>query len=599
MDDDARRRSEIRMRCSDRNIPALDVSDPFQAMAALGRSQFRGILITEGRRHLSVRGLCRLARKQSASMHIFILQRDGGTLAELRQNVEVDFVALPPGAPAEEIAAQVQRAFSDAGDTFEEFDFDVDEVDEVDEGAPPTAHLDTPPAPAPDVAGSGDETAAVTPLASVVAGTEPPIESPTELSEDTSTAPSPRSREADSRTVAHRAATDEAPSDSDADLSVSADEGPLSAVHTPATGAPGLAADDAADDALPHGRSVAEASQAPSMPEDAPVVAYAPREHTTAPGATAAAFGSSAGEEEQPVSSAATSGGEASLERDGGVVDGGQLSALSVLTEVDDGERSSAATSGGSLAGTGIESGRLDAGALRDGDGTCLLIELFSREVSGRLEVTLERGAMVLFLYRGELVWVYPTGGDATVYRRLVERGQLSPDYVVDAVEDGALLRTLVSQGVLAAEQVQPLMRDLVRDSALEVFQAQLGEYRLVVEPEHASAAPPFRVNPFGLLLENLRKGMTPDRLLSIAHEMQSGYVHPLPALAPMAHKLAPFVRDLDVTQVIDGTHTLSDISDVTGLDVLMGTLLALAMRDAGLVRFSETPRAATPGATT
>jgi hypothetical protein len=98
-EDDARRRA-LAQAFASRGEKCLDVADGFAAMAALGRADFSFVVAAEGRRRLSLRGLCQLARKRHNEIPIFILPRDGSTPDELQVALELPIdVVAPEGNP--------------------------------------------------------------------------------------------------------------------------------------------------------------------------------------------------------------------------------------------------------------------------------------------------------------------------------------------------------------------------------------------------------------------------------------------------------------------------------------------------------------------
>jgi CheY-like chemotaxis protein len=91
-EDDARRRA-LAQAFASRGERCLDVADGFAAMAAFGRADFSFVVAAEGRRRLSLRGLCQLARKRHPEILIFILPREDTSpddlLAALELSVDV------------------------------------------------------------------------------------------------------------------------------------------------------------------------------------------------------------------------------------------------------------------------------------------------------------------------------------------------------------------------------------------------------------------------------------------------------------------------------------------------------------------------------
>ena len=59
---DDRVRMSIRGALDARFLPVYEVGDAFDAMSALGRAEFGALVVSAGKRTLSLRGLCQLAR---------------------------------------------------------------------------------------------------------------------------------------------------------------------------------------------------------------------------------------------------------------------------------------------------------------------------------------------------------------------------------------------------------------------------------------------------------------------------------------------------------------------------------------------------------
>ena len=92
-EDDARRRA-IASSLAARGVRYLDVGDAFAGMAALGRADFGCVLGFEGRRTLSLRGLCQLARKRHPDILIFVVPKPESDEEVIRQVLELPFDVL-------------------------------------------------------------------------------------------------------------------------------------------------------------------------------------------------------------------------------------------------------------------------------------------------------------------------------------------------------------------------------------------------------------------------------------------------------------------------------------------------------------------------
>lgn len=108
-DDEARRRSLVHA-LSRRGLRYLDVADAFGAMAALGRADFGAVIATEGRRTLSLRGLCQLARRRHPDVAIFVIHREGSDAKAIPEILGTHVEILEPNLAAEGVAAAVEAA---------------------------------------------------------------------------------------------------------------------------------------------------------------------------------------------------------------------------------------------------------------------------------------------------------------------------------------------------------------------------------------------------------------------------------------------------------------------------------------------------------
>lgn len=104
VDEDDSRRRAIASALAGRGVRYLDVGDAFAGMAALGRADFGCVLGMEGRRTLSLRGLCQLARKRHPDIVIFVTPKAGSDEATIRQVLELPFFILDGDPNAERFA---------------------------------------------------------------------------------------------------------------------------------------------------------------------------------------------------------------------------------------------------------------------------------------------------------------------------------------------------------------------------------------------------------------------------------------------------------------------------------------------------------------
>ena len=107
VDEDDTRRRAIAGSLSARGQRYLDVGDAFAAMAALGRADFGAVLAAEGRRTLSLRGLCQLARKRHPDIMLFVLPKVGSDEAAIRAVLELTVVMLSPELSTERLVTDL------------------------------------------------------------------------------------------------------------------------------------------------------------------------------------------------------------------------------------------------------------------------------------------------------------------------------------------------------------------------------------------------------------------------------------------------------------------------------------------------------------
>lgn len=107
VDEDDSRRRAIASALAGRGVRYLDVGDAFAGMAALGRADFGCVLGMEGRRTLSLRGLCQLARKRHPDIVIFVTPKEGSDEATIRKVLELPFYILEGNPNPERFATEL------------------------------------------------------------------------------------------------------------------------------------------------------------------------------------------------------------------------------------------------------------------------------------------------------------------------------------------------------------------------------------------------------------------------------------------------------------------------------------------------------------
>jgi hypothetical protein len=110
VDEDEARRRELVSALSHHGLRYLDVADAFGAMAALGRADFGAVVAAEGRRTLSLRGLCQLARRRHPDVVIFIIHRPGSDPRTIPELLGTSVHVLSPATPEHEIAGLLENA---------------------------------------------------------------------------------------------------------------------------------------------------------------------------------------------------------------------------------------------------------------------------------------------------------------------------------------------------------------------------------------------------------------------------------------------------------------------------------------------------------
>lgn len=107
VDEDDTRRRAIANAMAARGQRCLDVGDAFAAMAALGRADFGAVLAAEGRRTLSMRGLCQLARKRHPDILIFIWPKVGSDEQNIREVLELPVEMIQAGLNPERLVTEL------------------------------------------------------------------------------------------------------------------------------------------------------------------------------------------------------------------------------------------------------------------------------------------------------------------------------------------------------------------------------------------------------------------------------------------------------------------------------------------------------------
>jgi hypothetical protein len=114
-EDDTRRRS-VASSLAARGVRYLDVGDAFAGMAALGRADFGCVLGFEGRRTLSLRGLCQLARKRHPDILVFVVPKPDSDEDDIRRVLEMPFDILHMKPSTERFVTELIARFEEAAE---------------------------------------------------------------------------------------------------------------------------------------------------------------------------------------------------------------------------------------------------------------------------------------------------------------------------------------------------------------------------------------------------------------------------------------------------------------------------------------------------
>ena len=243
----------------------------------------------------------------------------------------------------------------------------------------------------------------------------------------------------------------------------------------------------------------------------------------------------------------------------------------------------------------------------QQGSGPEILVRLACAGRTGRLLVADGEGAGTLEFSGGEPVAAEPATGDGGLYRRLITDGLLRKGQVPDTLPKGRLLAALVSVGLLTEVQVLTFRRSVLRDQ-LAALCRQASVQGVFVEtttttttlPSTAEASGPTpvggapRINIFGLIVDARRRAVAPEVLDALFVEIEGWQLTATPLLAQAASLVGPFSGGRDLAPLINGGTVGQQLLVNLDVDRSIGTLLLLALRDAGLIT-TEAPAAPPP----
>lgn len=194
MEQDDARRGQLRAAFTSRGVPVYEVADAVDAMVALGRANFGALLASEGKRHLSLRGLCLLARRRHPGIRLVVLAQDDVVEEVLRERLGIDVDLLPQDVQAREVVDAV-LAFAPA--LLSPFDMPIatevlrsppafsDDAPKTDSGSAPSWHAPEPAGGASLKAASERWSSAVEPTARMVPALREEFGEPTLIDQPT------------------------------------------------------------------------------------------------------------------------------------------------------------------------------------------------------------------------------------------------------------------------------------------------------------------------------------------------------------------------------------------------------------------------------
>lgn len=231
-----------------------------------------------------------------------------------------------------------------------------------------------------------------------------------------------------------------------------------------------------------------------------------------------------------------------------------------------------------------------------EGTGPEVLLGVAGSRRSGRLLVADGEGAGAIEFHLGEPVAADPATGDGGLYRRLLADGLLHKGQVPDTLPKGRLLGALVAVGLLTEAQVRDFSRGILREQIVAL--CRQGAMRAVfveapattatAAPTAAPAAPP-RLNIFGLIVDGRRRSVPPEVLDALFGEIAGWRLTATPLLARVAFLVTPFTGGREIGPLLTGGSAQQFLLSLD-LHRSMGSLLLLALRDAGLLTALEAP---------
>ncbi len=521
------RRGMVRRLAQSRNVALLDATDAFAAMGALGRADFDCLVLAEEPRLLSMRGLLMLAQKRHPNIRLYVLLSASGDGSRLRDAMGVTLETVEPDTPLEGL------------------------LDHMAEQLAATQPFELPASVQLELAGLD----ATTQVSARVQPEDPTLDTPMEQAMDTSEEPTlqtgiPLAALDPDQPAARRAPLTPAAA---APAPVSTGKAKASSSVRNAITLPMLPR--FVD--LPEGSARSSATSTENVPTPpfalAPAAAVRPAPPPPAPPAPPAAPSKPA-----PV----VLGPPAEAPR--------QTNRIPTQPQ----DFTSVSTDPAASASVHLE------GELSQASGSALLLGLFAQELTGRLVI--HGGAEgTLYLLRGEPVYAEEPDGDVALWDRCLRAGVVPQGRVRPAVPQGQLGSLLAS--MVSGEALHNVLRTMVRERVLMLAGQHDGSYTFDEETAFLDVVPLFKVNPVGLVVEAVRRGRPPDKLLERSKALEDQYLHSGPGLGAAAPKLTPFLRGGDALSLVNGHRTVAQFCADSQLGPLMGTLMVEMLLDARL----------------
>src|SRR5207244_2230062 len=131
----------------------------------------------------------------------------------------------------------------------------------------------------------------------------------------------------------------------------------------------------------------------------------------------------------------------------------------------------------------------------------------------------------------------------------------------------------------VASEDVTGIDDD-VRARVLAVFEQSDGHYAFTADASFVEHRTIRRVNPFGVMLESVRRRYAPANLLEALAQVEWRYALPGVGLDRAAPRLRPFVCGKDIAALATGSTRVHDLLAAVGIDPLVGALVLMTLEE-------------------